>query len=186
MTKSVEDFRFILHDKVDVSKIINHLKKYNSEWLINQSRQTISSVHKHTNSIFVYDYSADWVPGSKYDLQIKTDDHIIINIIKPIVDKLEKLHNGKVGKAVFIKLPPFKNVDKHQDFGGYLESVRRHHIPIVTNKNVSFFVDGQKQFMDIGEIWEVNNNKLHQVWNEGETDRVHLLIDIIPNNIIGE
>jgi aspartyl/asparaginyl beta-hydroxylase (cupin superfamily) len=47
-------------------------------------------------------------------------------------------------------------------------------------------IDGERKFMRVGEIWEVNNNKVHQVWNEGDTDRVHLLIDIIPNNVIGD
>lgn len=186
MTKEAEAFRFIFHGNVDTSAILEHLKTYNSEWLINTSRQTISPVHRHTNSVFVYDYSVDWEIGSGYRLETKTEDDVLKNLVSPIIKDLEKMHNGKVGKVVFIKLPPFKNVDKHKDFGGYLESVRRHHIPIITNDNVSFVIDGERKFMGVGEIWEVNNNKMHQVWNEGETDRVHLLIDILPNDIIGD
>jgi hypothetical protein len=186
MSKEFEEFGFRFHGNYDISSIKKHLDKYHAEWLIDTSRQDISSVHRHTNSIFVYDVDASWIPGNVYKIDTKTDDQNLIELLLPIINKLEKYHSGKVGKVVFIKLPPFKNVDKHKDFGGYLESVRRHHIPIVTNEKVSFIIDGEKQFMDIGEIWEVNNNKMHQVWNEGDTDRVHLLIDIMPNDIIGD
>ncbi len=186
MSKDSENFKFIFHGNYDVLPIKKYLDKYHSEWLTDTSRQDTYSAHRHTNSIFIYDIDASWNPGDMYKIETKTNDQDLIELSLPIINNLEKIHKGKVGKAVFIKLPPFKNVDKHKDVGGYLESVRRHHIPIITNENVSFVIDGEKKFMDVGEIWEVNNNKMHQVWNEGDTDRIHLLIDIIPNDIIGD
>ncbi len=186
MSKSSEGFKFIFHGTFDVSEIASHLDKTNNDWFKNTYRQDEYQMHRDTSSIFIYDYPVDWTPGSKYSVQKATDDDNLFSLISPAIEYLEKIHNGKVGKAVLIKLPPFKNVDKHKDVGNYLEAVRRNHIPIATNNKVSFVIDGERQFMNVGEIWEVNNNKMHQVWNEGETDRVHLLIDIIPNNMIGE
>jgi hypothetical protein len=186
MTKELEDFKFIFHGTCDVSEISKHLSKYHVEWFKNTFRQDEYHMHRDTKSIFIYDYPVSWSPGEKYLVEHSSEDNDLFQMVLPIIESLEKLHNGKVGKAVFINLPPFKNVDKHKDAGGYLESVRRHHIPIATNERVSFVIDGERKFMRVGEIWEVNNNKVHQVWNEGDTDRVHLLIDIIPNNVIGE
>jgi hypothetical protein len=38
--------------------------------------------------------------------------------------------------------------------------------------------------MKVGDCWEVNNNKEHAVKNLGQTDRIHLMIDIMPNQFI--
>jgi hypothetical protein len=36
-----------------------------------------------------------------------------------------------------------------------------------------------------GECWEINNMQYHEVINDSEEDRIHLIIDIIPNEYIG-
>lgn len=184
MTKKNEDFDFIHRGDFDVSKILNYLKEYDSEWLSDTSRQNTYQAHKETNSIFIYDYSADWKIGEPYSIQQKTDSKELIELVDPLIKYLEKIHDGRVAKTVFIKLPPAKNVHKHVDFGDYLESIRRHHVAIATNKDVAFIINGKKKNMSVGEIWEVNNNKEHQVWNDGSTDRIHLMIDIIPNKFL--
>ena len=31
--------------------------------------------------------------------------------------------------------------------------------------------------MKVGELWEINNSKYHSVVNDGDTDRIHMIID---------
>ena len=38
--------------------------------------------------------------------------------------------------------------------------------------------------MATGECWEINNTRLHSVENNSDIDRVHLLIDIMPNKYL--
>jgi hypothetical protein len=40
--------------------------------------------------------------------------------------------------------------------------------------------------MKLGECWRVNNKLLHGVYNFGSTNRVHLMVDIIPEELIGD
>jgi aspartyl/asparaginyl beta-hydroxylase (cupin superfamily) len=35
--------------------------------------------------------------------------------------------------------------------------------------------------MQSGECWEINNSRPHLVENNSDIDRIHLLIDIMPN-----
>ena len=37
------------------------------------------------------------------------------------------------------------------------------------------------QNIKVGECWEINNNILHQAWNDGDSDRIHLIVDIFPH-----
>ena len=38
-------------------------------------------------------------------------------------------------------------------------------------------VGGERRHLAAGELWEINNWRVHHVENRGESDRVHLLID---------
>jgi len=55
------------------------------------------------------------------------------------------------------------------------------HIPITTNDKVVFTVDGEKKNMQVGEFWEIDNSQDHSVENQGNEDRIHLIVDWMPN-----
>lgn len=64
---------------------------------------------------------------------------------------------------------------------GYENGMFRLHIPIITNSNVIFILDGQRLIMNEGECWYLNANFTHSVKNGGDNDRIHLVIDGIRN-----
>jgi hypothetical protein len=170
-------------DTVDVSEIkdlVNNLT--DEEWNENTSRQKDSSkTHFYTRTYFLADCSLDWSEDSPYETVILRPNSAIWNKIKPIVDFLEIYHDGKVGRVIIPRLLSGGVIMGHKDSGYYLESVRRHHIAIQTNEDVTFSVGGEIVNMREGEIWEINNNFVHEVENPSAEDRIHLIIDIIPN-----
>ena len=73
-------------------------------------------------------------------------------------------------------------VKEHRDnHAGYESGVFRIHVPIRTNAQVAFFVDGEVVPMKTGECWYANVNLPHSVRNDGTTDRIHLVIDCKRN-----
>lgn len=184
ISKFNENFNFRFHGNFDVSGIAKHLSTYSDEWLENKDRQVLYEVHKETNSIFIYDHENTWVLGDKYDLKVNNSQSVMADLVSPIVKSLESIHDGKVGKCIFIKMPAHKSVGEHMDRMDYLGAVRRHHIAITTNEEVLFFVNKEPKHMRVGECWEINNSRLHSVENNGESDRIHLMIDILPNKFI--
>lgn len=60
---------------------------------------------------------------------------------------------------------------------GYEDGQFRLHIPIVTNPEIEFILDGERLTMLPGECWYTNVNFVHSVANRGTKDRVHLVID---------
>ena len=184
--KMFENFNFKHIKDYDTSDIYDHIKEFKEEWSLNTTRQEKYEVHSKTNSFFIYDHSDTWKPNDKYEMTKECLDEKIIKLVSPIVKELEKIHDGKVGKTLFIKLPSGKQVDKHADGGYYLNTVRRHHIAIKTNLDVDFYVGKEKINMKVGECWEINNSRTHHVDNKGMEDRIHLLIDIIPNKFLND
>lgn len=184
LIKLKENFTFKFYKFFDVSKIQEHISKYNDEWIIDTSRQDTHDAHKYTNAYFIVEHRSDWKYGEEYNANFVCKDFKLWELVEPITKELELIVDGKIGKVTLIKLFDKKNVSPHRDYGDYLGFVRRFHIPIFTNESVLFGIETTKQHMAVGECWEINNSKSHFVINSGNDDRIHLLIDVMPNYII--
>lgn len=178
--KQNEKFNFKLRKTFDISEIENKIRLFNSEWFIDVSTQTKYWPHKSTNTYFLVEHSYDWQYGDEYIPEYRYLNIELWEAIKPIVNYLESVVDGKMGKVMLVNLPGGKDVLEHKDSGDYLDIVRRFHIPIITNDNVWFKIEDEVKNMKAGECWEINNSKLHSVKNEGVENRVHLMIDIMP------
>jgi mannose-6-phosphate isomerase-like protein (cupin superfamily) len=62
----------------------------------------------------------------------------------------------------------------------------RLHIPVVTNPEVEFVLNGVRVEMKEGECWYHNFNLPHRVANRGTVDRVHLVLDCVLNDWLRE
>ena len=186
MDKINEDFRLKYLKNYEISEIKSEINKLEKEWQEDTHRQDGFPIHKETVTYFLTDYPLEWEIGDPYTGSVRNPESKLYTLVKPIIEDLEQFHNGRVGRAIFPKLSANKDIGGHVDGGGYLEVVRRHHIPIITNSDVWFNVGKGWINMFEGECWEINNRKWHEVSNESNQDRVHLLIDIIPNEALGE
>lgn len=65
--------------------------------------------------------------------------------------------------------------------GGFEDGVARLHIPIITDPAIHFVIDGVTVHFSAAHCWYMNANCLHAVTNPSTIDRIHLVIDCIPN-----
>ena len=68
------------------------------------------------------------------------------------------------------------HVDKHPSF----HVGHRIHIPITTNPRVRFMIDGRPYQFQVGEAYEINNQKNHSVMNKGDEDRITFIFEYVP------
>lgn len=81
-----------------------------------------------------------------------------------------------------LKLDAGAEVKPHSDHClGYEDGCFRLHIPIITNSEVEFILDGKRLIMNEGECWYIDANFIHSVANRGTEDRIHLVIDGLRN-----
>lgn len=179
-----DTFNFYKHGEYDISFIRNVALWFTDEWLIDQSRQTTFKTHENTQSYFLYQTDLHWTPDQPYVLNLKSNLDILLEAVEPIVQDLEKLHDGIRGQVLLIKLISRSDIPEHVDSGHYLNKVRRHHIPIITSENTVFGVGGEEVNMAEGECWEINNSRPHYVKNHSYISRIHLLVDIMPSSEI--
>lgn len=104
----------------------------------------------------------------------------------PLFGLLERAYGG--GAAVLVcldRLQGATTIPAHRDGPQirppYPETLpsfyRRTHVPLITDASVEFVVGDERRHLASGEVWEINNWRVHRVENRGDRDRVHLLVD---------
>jgi hypothetical protein len=82
-----------------------------------------------------------------------------------------------------MKLAPGSAIKPHTDYDLAAENGKvRLHIPVATNPDVDFRLNGQRVEMHEGECWYLRLTDTHAVKNRGRTDRVHLVLDALVNH----
>lgn len=169
------EFRFIGHCPKFAELKNSILSLSNADWKEFTYRQNNIVGHKKTKTIpLLYDYQKGnrAIRHSKYDM---FEEHL--NRISKYLLSLGE--PSKIKRANIVLLEANSSIGNHMDRGEFLQSTGRIHIPILTNIECYFIVDGKKQNFKESELWEINNtDKYHSVHNDGPTDRIHLIIDV--------
>jgi len=83
----------------------------------------------------------------------------------------------------FLRLLPGSKIRHHRDYELSLEDgLARVHIPVRTSTEVEFYLDDKRIEMNEGEAWYLNFNLYHSVENNGQDERIHLVIDCVVND----
>ncbi|MEB2781973.1 aspartyl/asparaginyl beta-hydroxylase domain-containing protein [Algoriphagus sp. C2-6-M1] len=98
----------------------------------------------------------------------------------PYIQSVLECFKTEKSSVRLMKLTPGSEIKEHRDFD-LDEGEVRIHIPVFTNEGVSFFVNYTKVNMKEGECWYLRLSDPHRVLNEGNTDRIHLVMDLKVN-----
>ena len=140
---------------------------YSGEWSIITLRKAKGSNHLA---------SAGNLSTSEYE------DTPLMEDLKYTKEVLNHLEAPKLAIR-YMRLTPGSEINPHKDYDlVFWDGYVRLHIPILTNEQVEFIIDGEKLPMKTGECWFGDFSKTHTVCNKGVSDRVHLVIDCQVNN----
>ena len=86
-----------------------------------------------------------------------------------------------------MRLAPGSVIKEHADHElGFEDGMVRIHVPVATNDQVEFFLNGSRVVMEAGSAWYLRLSDPHRVVNNGPSDRVHLVIDGVVNDWIAQ
>jgi len=81
-----------------------------------------------------------------------------------------------------MRLTPGSVIKEHYDHElGMEDGFARIHVPVATNPQVDFRLNGVRVDMVEGSAWYMRLRDPHSVVNGGTTDRIHLVIDVVAN-----
>ena len=108
---------------------------------------------------------------------------MIPEAIPYIFGLMSKLRGERLGTALLVKLAPGRCILPHADMEGMEKYYNRFHLVLQTNPLVSFHAGNEEVHMAQGDIWWFDHTAIHSVYNNGTTDRVHLIVDIKVRNL---
>ena len=169
----------MLKPEVDLSFIKRKLAKIPERAWHGSGREQTYEVHKQTQALLlIHDEDFRHYNPTYHDLYSEFRKEL-----KPIFDFISDHFGGDgyIVRALFARLKGHGRIDTHTDGLFSLLKCHRIHIPIVTNDQVVFTIGGESKVLGEGEMWEINNATLHAVDNNSDEDRIHLIIDWVPN-----
>lgn len=99
---------------------------------------------------------------------------------------LEQFH-CPIRYARLMRLEPGSTIKEHDDLDLSAEEGKaRLHIAITTNPDVVFELNRRRVVLEPGRTWYLRLSDPHSVRNQGQTDRVHLVIDVLVNQWMRE
>jgi mannose-6-phosphate isomerase-like protein (cupin superfamily) len=109
------------------------------------------------------------------------EDHpnmLLFPRVKSFIEEME----CEIMSVRMLNLSAGSAIKQHRDLElAFEKGEARLHIPIKTNPDVEFYINNEHIIMSEGECWYINANLPHRVTNNGNTDRIHLVIDCKVN-----
>lgn len=180
-------------DAFDINKLISKVLALPEEsWHLDQDLLNQLTVNRPTHSIFIQSIDAQSFakilserPLQASDIQRKAGwDMLSADVTELVRSSIAHYSKGQEGGIVtriqLARMSPGAKIDPHIDRSHMLIAAHRLHVPLTTNPEVVFVIDGKRISMEAGKLYELNNRVEHSVVNEGTDDRIHLIIDYLP------
>jgi len=105
------------------------------------------------------------------------------------LEHIAEAEGAIMGRAKIVSLPPGNKVYPHVDRGEYYRVRNRYHL--ILQSSGSWMRAGDEEVrMQTGELWWFDNKAEHEAMNDGDTDRIHLIFDLLPGEhaeaVLGE
>jgi hypothetical protein len=98
---------------------------------------------------------------------------------RPLVMQLMHYVGGeRLGRVMVNKLKPGGVVYPHADTPEHCSYYSRFHVVLESTPGVMFRSGDEKVYMPTGSIWWFDNSKEHEVVNNTNGDRIHMIVDV--------
>lgn len=101
-------------------------------------------------------------------------------LVEPVLRQAIKPYGyerGAFPRIMLARMAPGGVIQPHQDLGIAAKWPHKIHVPLVTNPQVTFFIDDTGYYFPEGHAVEVNNMAMHGVTNDGGAHRIHLIFE---------
>ncbi|MGD8359517.1 MAG: aspartyl/asparaginyl beta-hydroxylase domain-containing protein [Lysobacterales bacterium] len=148
-------------------------------WRAQQYRQNAYEVHNQTESLVMI-FCNGWP-----ELQVTKEPawDLLKETAIPLMQTIIETHyapGGTIIRAMAAKLKAGGIISPHRDSHPSFTHAHRIHIPVTTNPGVRFMINGRPHKLQVGQAYEINNQRNHSVMNAGSEDRITFIFDYVP------
>ena len=162
------------------------LTQEEAAWHEDRYRQETYEVHRQTESIVMVFTDLERWP--EVDILKEPGWDRLAEVAVPVMhDIIGRCYppGGTIIRAMAAKLLVGGKISPHVDSHPSFHRGHRIHVPITTNPRVRFMIDGRPHQLQVGQAYEINNQKNHSVMNKGKEDRITFIFDYVPPQELG-
>jgi hypothetical protein len=132
-------------------------------------------VHRTAEAVFLRGYAP-----AEGNLPI--EDRPALGSLSYVREIIEARIPATAQRCLLARLPGGAHIAPHIDRAIYFAQTIRLHLPVTTHAQAFMICNGLSYVMQPGELWALNNNAVHGVWNADENrSRTHLIVDMLPS-----
>lgn len=165
---------------VDVSHVLAELDKQPELWDQHKIRTSFNGGHPFglcNDIILAYNdvtqTPIDWLETVNYPAM-----YLLPATRRAVHALMFAVQGSRLGRVMITRLPPGDYIGAHADSPQLCEYYTRYHLSLQDNANTVFICGGETYRPEVGEVFKFNNALEHEVRNDGDTDRLTLIVDI--------
>ncbi len=173
----------LIRDGIDTQPFLNEIAALDGAWEQATGRQDKIRVQREALSIPIRGLRKSAIGGRPRRDVLEsrwTSGSVAFPHVRRFIQAAADGLGGLPGRAKIVNLPPGKRVYPHVDRGAYYLVHARFHLVLRSTDGSMLRVGGETQRLQNGELWWFDNNKVHEAWNDGDENRIHLIFDVLP------
>jgi aspartyl/asparaginyl beta-hydroxylase (cupin superfamily) len=173
----------LVRDNVDPTPFLDEIAAVDDAWELATGRQEKIKVQREAMAIPLRGLRKSAIAGRPRRDVLEsrwTSGSVAFPKARRFIDDIASQLGGLPGRAKIVNLPPGKRVYPHIDRGQYYFVHARFHLVLSSPDGSTLRAGDETQRMHNGELWWFDNNQVHEAWNDGEANRIHLIFDILP------
>lgn len=181
---------FAIIGKIDPAPLLAKLSEHPEIWDMEQERQRHpGSPHAQAQAIFLRwaerrelyedrvqavfrDLDAVDYPASKI---LMPEAGVVTRAVLSFLGDME----AEIGRVMITKLPPKGRITAHMDEGLYADHYDRFHVCLQGDAGNLYYCGGTSLNPAPGDAFWFNHKLTHHVENQGDVNRIHLILDIV-------
>ena len=101
-------------------------------------------------------------------------------VARAFLESFAAEQDAELSRAKIVRLMPGRRVFPHIDRGEYYRLRDRYHL-VLRSEAGSYLKSGDEEIrMQEGELWWFDNKAVHEAYNDGEVERIHMIFDLLP------
>ena len=179
----------LVKPRVDVRPFLNEIAGTPEAWDLSTGRQDKIAVQREAESIPLRGLVKSKI-GNRKRRDVHESRYTTISkkfpIARAFLEGFAAEQDAQLGRGKIVRLKPGHKVYPHIDRGEYYRVRDRYHL-ILQSALGSYMKSGDEEIrMQVGELWWFDNNEMHEAFNDGDADRIHVIFDMLPRSRFAE
>ncbi|KIC51034.1 hypothetical protein RA29_03900 [Tateyamaria sp. ANG-S1] len=175
-----------IRSDVDVKPFLNEIASVDDAWAQATGRQDKIAVQREALAIPLRGLRKSMILGRKRrDVHESrwTSGSINFPLARGFIEDVANELDADMSRAKIVCLPGGRRVYPHIDRGEYYRFRGRYHFVLKSSAGSWMKAGDEEIRMKEGELWWFDNDQMHEAFNDGDEDRIHIIFDLLPGDM---